>query len=164
MNPFSLRAATPDDTPAILAMNDAVVELTSPMDETRLANIVAFGASVQLAWHEDQAAGFLITLPPQCDYDSVNYQWFNARFRNFLYVDRIVIDSTLRQAGIGNQIYQHTIAAATDKQIHWLAAEMNLNPPNEISMAFHRKHGFIAVGEQQLGSGKSVSMQVRPLA
>ena len=63
MTPFSLRAATPDDTPAILTMNDAVVELTSPMDEARLADIVAFGASVQLAWHADQAAGFLNQRP-----------------------------------------------------------------------------------------------------
>jgi predicted GNAT superfamily acetyltransferase len=163
VKPFSLSDATTDDTPAILAMNDAVVDLTSPMDERRLADIVAYGAAVKVARYGDTVTGFLITLPPGCDYDSINYQWFDARFQRFLYIDRIVVDAAARTAGTGNQIYQHTIAAASANHMHWLAAEMNLDPPNDISIAFHRKHGFIAVGEQRLPSGKAVSMQVRPL-
>jgi len=42
-----------------------------------------------------------------------------------------------------------------------IAAEMDLMPPNEDSLKFHQKRGFVAIGSRELESGKTVSMQVK---
>ncbi len=162
-NNVQLRAAVPEDSDTIVAMNQEVVDVTAPMDQQRLAAIVAAGAQVQVAICNGDRAGFLMTLPHGCRYDSSNYQWFNARLRAFLYIDRVVIAAAHRNSGIGSVFYQHTIERAQHQSLHWLAAEMNSIPPNETSLAFHRKHGFIEIGERASGGGKSVSMQVRAI-
>lgn len=163
MTRIELRAATADDSSAIVAMNHAVVDVTSPMDESRLAAIVADGANVQVALCDGDTAGFLMTLPAGCRYSSSNYQWFDARLKAFLYIDRIVISARHRGAGIGSKFYRHAIDQARARQLHWLAAEMNIRPPNDTSLAFHRKHGFVEIGQQTLAADKTVSMQLRAI-
>ena len=158
-----LRAALPEDSDTIVAMNQGVVDVTAPMDKQRLAAIVAAGAQIQMAICNGEQAGFLMTLPVDCHYDSGNYQWFNSRLRAFLYIDRVVIAAAHRNSGIGSLFYQNAIELARQQKLHWLAAEMNSIPPNEISLAFHRKHGFIEMAEREAGGGKSVSMQVRAI-
>lgn len=163
MNDIEVRAARAADSAAIVAMNAAVVDVTSPMDERRLGAIVADGASVQIAERDGDIAGFLMTLPAGCRYDSDNYRWFDARLKAFLYIDRIVISAAHRGTGVGSAFYRRAIEQARAAQLHWLVAEMNIVPPNETSLAFHRKHGFVEIGRQTLTAGKTVSMQLRAI-
>ncbi len=43
-----------------------------------------------------------------------------------------------------------------------LALEVNVDPPNEVSLAFHAGLGFTEVGRQDTPYGIRVSMQMRP--
>ena len=40
-----------------------------------------------------------------------------------------------------------------------MTAEMDIDPPNEHSVYFHKKSGFVEIGQRTLDSGKRVSMQ-----
>jgi hypothetical protein len=108
-------------------------------------------------------AGFLMAFTDDVAYDSVNYQWFASRLKRFLYIDRVVVNAAYRGAGIGQALYQHAEAAARTQRLAWLVCEVDVEPPNPASLAFHKRLGFVAVGRQLVSDGKAVSLHVRSL-
>ena len=53
------------------------------------------------AYHGKQLVGFVICLPPKTEYGSLNYAWFNQRYNEFLYVDRIAVATKYQNQKIG---------------------------------------------------------------
>jgi predicted GNAT superfamily acetyltransferase len=107
---------------------------------------------------------FLIALAPGADYDSPNYQWFAQRYRDFVYVDRIVVASGARQAGLASLLYDDLIARARAGRIARITCEVDIEPPNPASLRFHARFGFAEVGTQAVAGGKKrVSLQELPL-
>ena len=111
------------------------------------------------AYIEEKLVGFVLCLYPQKDYSSLNYAWFNERYNQFLYVDRIAISTQYRNIQIGSELYAKVFQLASEKQIP-LTAEVSLYPPNEGSDRFHLRHGFSSVGEFHQ-NGKSVTMYAK---
>ena len=111
------------------------------------------------AYIEEKLVGFVLCLYPQKDYSSLNYAWFNDRYNQFLYVDRIAISTQHRNIQIGSELYEKVFQLASEKRIP-VTAEVSLYPPNEGSDRFHLRHGFSSVGEFYQ-NGKSVTMYVR---
>ena len=111
------------------------------------------------AYIEEKLVGFVLCLYPQKDYSSLNYAWFNDRYNQFLYVDRIAISTQHRNIEIGSELYTKVFQLASEKRIP-VTAEVSLYPPNEGSDRFHLRHGFSSVGEFHQ-NGKSVTMYVR---
>ena len=111
------------------------------------------------AYIDEKLVGFVLCLYPQKDYSSLNYAWFNERYNQFLYVDRIAISTQHRNIQIGSELYAKVFQLASEKQIP-VTAEVSLYPPNEGSDRFHLRHGFSSVGEFHQ-NGKSVTMYVR---
>lgn len=89
---------------------------------------------------------FLLGLPPGIAYDSDNYRWFGARYRDFLYIDRIAVAERARGHGIGTSLYAD-IARVARGRYGCLLAEVNEEPSNPLSIAFHERSGFMRVGE-----------------
>ena len=155
------RPATPADFPAILALNAAVVHLTSPLDAERLAALHAQAALHRVAEHDGRVVAFLLALREGADYASPNYRWFAARYPRFLYVDRVVVAAAAPRLGFGSALYADLFAHAAAQDVATLACEYDLEPPNPRSAQFHAKHGFCEVGQQTLyGGQKSVSLQI----
>ena len=111
------------------------------------------------AYIDEKLVGFVLCLYPQKDYSSLNYAWFNDRYNQFLYVDRIAISTQHRNIEIGSELYTKVFQLASEKRIP-VTAEVSLYPPNEGSDRFHLRHGFSSVGEFHQ-NGKSVTMYVR---
>jgi hypothetical protein len=111
------------------------------------------------AYIDETLVGFVLCLYPKKDYSSQNYAWFNERYNQFIYVDRIAISTQHRNKKIGTELYEKVLELATKKQIP-ITAEVSLRPPNEGSDRFHLRHGFSSVGEFHQ-SGKSVTMYIR---
>ena len=103
--------------------------------------------------------GFVICLPPQTSYGSLNYAWFNQRYDAFLYVDRIAVAPADRNRGIGSALYENVISVARDRSVP-VAAEVNLEPPNPGSVRFHHRFNFNEVGTLDHGT-KAVTMFLR---
>lgn len=188
----ALRPATPEDFAAILALNDAWVRFTSPLDEAALADLhrqaayhrvaeVGRGVShdgagaaaaegrsagrdgdVAAAGEpiEGRIAGFLLAIGPGQPYTSPNYRWFAARAHDFLYIDRVVVAGDRQGAGVGRALYDDVIAWAVRRGFGRLVCEVDVEPPNPVSDAFHRRFGFVEVGTQWVAGGtKRVSLR-----
>jgi uncharacterized protein len=158
--PELLRPITDEDVPAVLDLNHRHVELLSPMDDARLVLLRGWASRADVIVCDGKVAGFVLVFSPGTDYDSENYRWFSQRYgADFDYLDRIVIDDAFRRRGLASAVYDAVEASAGARGR--LVLEVNLDPPNEPSLAFHRARGYREV--HQLGAtGHVVSLMQRP--
>lgn len=151
------------DTGAIVALNDAVVAVTSPMDAARFETLHALCSFCTVVERGAEVIGFILAMQNGAAYDNGNFQWFADRLNRFVYIDRIVLGEAARGLGLGTKLYDHLADQAQRQGSLIMAAEMDLVPANPGSIAFHRKYGFVEIGTRALESGKVVSMQIRGL-
>ena len=153
------------DRPAVLALNAAHVTETGPLSAAELDRLLA------LAFHAEaprdaqgRLLGFVTALEhDRPDWPSLPYGWFRARGGRFVYVDRIVVAPAARGTGTAARLYEGLFAAARAAGHARVCAEVNLEPPNPVSMRFHERMGFAEVGRGPLPSGKTVRYLERPL-
>ena len=157
-----LRAMNDADTYAVLSLNASAVDVTGPLDQDGLARLRAMAVRADVVEVDGWVTAFALVLPPGADYDSPNYAWFSERYGDdFLYLDRVVVSRLNRRGGIGGTIYD---AAESDAQARGrLVCEVNAEPPNEPSMAFHAQRGYVEAGRLAHESGKVTSMLVKEL-
>ena len=158
-----IRPAMVDDFTVIESLNHSVVNLTSPMDAERIQQLHAMSSYHRVIVQDSQLMAFLLVLGPDCDYDSVNYQWFDQHYENFAYIDRIVVRDGSRGRGLGTLLYENLFAWAISQQIGNIVCEYNVEPLNEASRKFHDVLGFQEVSLKRIGQAKRVSMQLRVL-
>ena len=159
----NLRPALAADIPALVALNAEVVDVTSPMDAARCAQLMEMSASCLVAVQDAEVIGFAMIMYATSSYDGENFAWFGARLRDFAYVDRIVLGPAARGFGLGTRFYTRIETEARAAGCLSLAAEMSLTPPNTASLAFHAARGFAEIGTRRYPDGKVVSMQVKGL-
>jgi len=149
------------DVPRVLRLNEAHVELLSPMDEPRLRQLLGWADRADVIVCDGQVAGFVLVFAPGTAYDSPNYRWFAARYGDgFHYLDRVVVDDRFRRRGLANAAYDVIEQGARGHGR--LVLEVNVEPPNETSLAFHRARGYQEVG--RLGEdGHVVALMAKPL-
>ncbi len=164
-----IRDLRPADLPRVLEINQANVPEVGSVDAERLAWIVGM-SPIALVAESDlgdgaEVAGFCLVLGDDAEYDSVNYSWFTERFGGFMYLDRVAVDAAARGRGLGTALYDEVERRMRGFDgVGHLALEVNVDPPNEPSLAFHARLGFVEVGQQDTPYGIRVSMQSRPLS
>ena len=110
---------------------------------------------------DNEIVGFMIILQKGLDYESLNYTFFCNNYSNFDYVDRIVISEDYRGQKFGTELYEYLFNHSDKK---FITCEVNIRPPNEKSMGFHKSLGFKKIAEQITeGGNKSVAMMVKEL-
>ena len=78
----------------------------------------------------------------------------------FLYIDRIVVGRAYQRAGLGAALYADLLEFAAQRGVERLVCEVDIEPLNVASDAFHRRRGFVEVGTQWLALGtKRVSLR-----
>lgn len=109
------------------------------------------------------ADALLLAFDQDAAYDNPNFNWFKARYPRFVYVDRIVVSAAARGRGLARALYRDLFARAAGYER--VVCEVNADPPNPASDAFHAALGFEAVGSARLpGTDKTVRYFSRPLA
>lgn len=141
------------DLPWALDLNAKLEVELSPLNGKRLLALVdrAFLARVV---GPDRA--LLIAFDQDADYDSPNFLWFRDRYRRFVYVDRIAVAASARGGGLARMLYRDLFQAARDAGHVQIVCEVNSDPPNPASDAFHASLGFAEVGRAELANGKQV--------
>ena len=152
---------TPQHFDALHQLNqDHAVELSSLTPAT-FQNMIISASYTRCV---DDGA-LLIAFDQDNDYDSPNFQWFRARYARFIYVDRVVVSPERRGEGLARLLYDDLFAFARRAGHERIVAEVNSDPPNPGSDAFHAAMGFGTVGEARLADrGKSVRYIARALA
>jgi predicted GNAT superfamily acetyltransferase len=107
---------------------------------------------------------FLIAFDQDGTYLSENFLWFRKRFQRFIYVDRIVTADHARGRGHAATLYNALFSAARAAGHECVTCEINAEPPNPVSEAFHAKFEFVQACSAELpGRGKSVRYFVKKL-
>ncbi len=158
---FALREYEAADAAAVLRLNAESVTVLSPMDEDRLRLLAGMSSFHLVAVGPAGVIGFAMGFTDGAAYDSVNYRWFAARYECFLYLDRMVVAPPFRGCGIGRAFHVAAERHANACDLDWLVGEIDVDPPNPVSLAYHERLGFVEVGRQTLPSGKVVSMRAR---
>lgn len=117
--------------------------------------------NIALALEDDGAVrGFCMVLPPGTTYDSPNYIFFTDRFDHFAYLDRVAITASHQGRGGGALLYRE-VERRTEAP--WFTLEVNVVPPNEGSLRFHHREGFVEVAQEETRPGKVVSLMAKRL-
>ncbi len=148
------RSIREDDLAWLHALNEVhAVELSS-MSRERFAELIRRAAYAKAI--DDQAA-FLLAFDQDAAYDSPNFLWFRKHLPHFLYVDRVAVAATHRRKGLAAVLYKDLFTAALELGQEQIVCEVNADPPNPASDAFHAAFGFEVMGEAVLEDrGKSV--------
>ena len=139
------RPLSQSDVHSIWSINEQGLPGTGQVSEQEVSDLLKLSTLSIGIFQNQKLVGFVICLSPRTEYKSLNYAWFNEKYEDFIYVDRIAVSSDQRNKGIGSKIYEEVIAYSQEHEIP-VAAEVNLNPPNPGSMRFHNRFGFEEVG------------------
>ena len=144
---------------AMWEINEQGLPGTGQVTEHEMANLLELSELKLGAYQDGKLLGFVLCLLPKTNYGSLNYAWFNQRYDQFIYVDRIAVASTNRDQGIGSMLYEKVFDYAQENNIP-VTAEVSLRPSNVGSDRFHLRHNFTAVGELDHGD-KAVTMYIK---
>jgi uncharacterized protein len=145
----------------VLALNNAHARELSLLDAKRLAELVGRAFQSRRIGAVD---AWLLAFDQDADYDSPNFLWFRLRYARFVYVDRIVVAASARGHGHARRLYEELFNEARRAGHDRVVCEVNHEPPNPESDAFHAALGFNEVGMNATnGGGKSVRYLARVL-
>jgi len=151
----------PADEPAVLTLNNLHAAELSWLVPERLSKLLGE------AFHTGRIGSveaFLITFDQDADYDSPNFLWFRQRYRRFVYVDRVAVAAAARGRGHARRLYEELFARAMAAGHTLVTCEVNADPPNPASDAFHAALGFGEAGAAAIHGGtKTVRYYVKAL-
>ncbi|MBT5281817.1 MAG: GNAT family N-acetyltransferase [Euryarchaeota archaeon] len=153
------RPLSQNDVPSMWSINEQGLPGTGQVSEQEVSDLLKLSTLSLGTFRDGVLLGFVLCLSPRTAYGSPNYAWFNEKYDDFIYVDRIAVLHDQRDEGIGSKLYEEVISYSQENSIP-IAAEVNLNPPNPGSMRFHNRFGFEEVGILQ-HKEKSVTMLLR---
>ena len=140
-------------SPAMLALNNDHAAQLSQMSADHITELIG---RAFLAVRVGEADALLLAFDQGADYDSPNFQWFRGRYKRFVYVDRIVVAPHARGRGLARILYEHLFERARAAGHDRIVCEVNADPPNPVSDAFHAALSFSDIGSALLPSGKRV--------
>jgi uncharacterized protein len=160
---ITIRDVRERELDSVLALNNAAGPTILPLDAAGLRFFYDHAAYFRVAEVDGHLAGFLIGLLHDAPYRSPNFLWFRERYPAFLYIDRIVIASTRRGAGVGRVFYADVTSFA-EIRVPQLTCEVFLEPRNDVAVLFHGTYGFQEVGQQVMaGVDRRVSLLAKSL-
>lgn len=135
----------------LLALNNSHAEELSWLEPEQMKDLVAQAFYARKIGDLD---AFLIALDQNGQYDNPNFRWFRSRYNRFVYVDRIVVAPSARGKGCARQLYADLFDRAAEAGYDRIVCEVNRQPPNPSSDAFHAALGFIEVGSASIHDGR----------
>ena len=135
---------------ALLALNNAHAQELSWLEAKRLEYLIG---EAFLARRIGRLDAFLLAFDQDARYDSPNFLWFRQRYPRFVYVDRIVVASSARGRGHARALYDDLFELAVAAGHTRVVCEVNTQPPNPGSDAFHAALGFVEVGTASVYDG-----------
>jgi uncharacterized protein len=139
------------DANTTLQLNNAHAKETSELDLARLTTLLDMAC---YARGIDQGKiAFLIALDHTAPYENPNFAWFKRAYPSFVYIDRVIVAESARGQGVAKLVYEDLFAFAHSTGVHRIVCEVNSEPPNPASDAFHLAMGFEKVGQAVLYNG-----------
>lgn len=145
------------DLDVVVEINNSGYPAVPLVTPEEMAALLGFSSLAVVVENDDQeVVGFLMAMDPGLDYQSENYVYFESRFDNHLYIDRVVLGERARGLGLGSELYQAVFDKALAEGRDRITCEVNLDPPNPGSLRFHRRWGFEDLDTQPTKGGTVV--------
>jgi len=163
--PLHVRTMAVDDLEWCHALNEANVPALGTETREAFDQLLELSSIALVATVDGERAGFTICMLAGAAYESMNYRWFISRHDTLVYLDRVAVDARFKGRGVGRALYDEVDRlglALTGPGVPF-CLEVNLEPRNDDSLAFHDRLGFAEVGQQRTPNGKLVSMMERPI-
>jgi len=149
------------DIDALLALSNAHEREIGRFTRNDFAELVGLSFRTRMTEARD---AFLIALAERAPADAPNYHWFSERISRFVYIDRVVVGEQVRRRGLARLLYDDLFEAARRAGYARVCCEVNIDPPNPGSDAFHMRLGFQEIGRAYLPTReKTVRYLVREL-
>ncbi len=156
-----IRLIRKNDLASVSVLNEKAIPHVNSLTLDELEWFMKKSQLFVVAEEENTVVGYMIVLGPGIEYESLNYKYFVAHYKSFDYVDRIVVADSHKGKGIGTALYKYLNDNSTSK---FVTCEVNLIPPNPLSIKFHENKGFKEVARQKSEGGKKmVSLRVKNL-
>ena len=152
-----IRTIQPSDFSKVLEINNSNVPAVGELTLEKLHYLVEHSLHALVVEYHT-ICGFCITFAPNAPYDSVNYQWFQDSYSDFVYLDRIAFDAQAQGKGFGKLLYSYIEQSMSTGVPRPLCCEVNTEPPNPGSLRFHQSIGFEEVGKLSTLPNKSVCL------
>ncbi|WP_246672081.1 MULTISPECIES: GNAT family N-acetyltransferase [unclassified Mesorhizobium] len=157
-----IEQVSPADEAAILALNNEHAAELSWLEPERLSFLLSEAFYTRRI---GALEAFILCFDQDASYDSPNFLWFRGRYPRFVYVDRVVVAADARGRGHARRLYEDLFEQARRAGHAFVTCEVNADPPNPASDAFHAAIGFAEVGHAVIHGGKkSVRYWAKPVA
>jgi uncharacterized protein len=151
-----IRNLSTADIPDILAINSGALPGVSRLDTATASVLLSTATIAWLAVLGERVAGYLIGFLHTSSYDGEEFIWFKQRGGRFIYVDQIAVAASFRGLGIGRRLYAELARWSADDAGLAMVCEVNAEPPNPGSLAFHKTCGFSEVGRLVVADGRKI--------
>jgi len=131
---------------SVLALNNNAGLAILPLDSARVHDFFERAEYFRVAERDGNLAGFLVGFGSGVGHDSSNYAWFQARYPEFFYIDRIVVASRRRGGGVGRAFYAD-VQSYAELRYPQLACEVFLDHGADPALLFHGSFGFREIGQ-----------------
>ena len=159
------RPVLPAELPALRALNDRHIPAVNALALPELAALAEGALLALAAWEGTEPRALLLAFGPEGPARGPNHAWIRAHAPGAAYIDRIVVDAPARGHGLGRVLYTTLAERAAAAGLTTLGCEVNLDPPNPESLAFHTRLGFHRLGEAtDPRNGKRVVYLACPVA
>lgn len=149
--PLPIDRVLPEDEPAILTLNNEHATELSWLEPGRLSFLIGEAFYTRRI---GALEAFIMTFDQDANYDSPNFLWFRERYQRFVYVDRVVVAAQARGRGHARRLYEDLFDHVSRAGHTIVTCEVNAEPPNPASDAFHAALGFAEVGDAVIHGGK----------
>ena len=157
-----IERVAPADEAAILVLNNEHAAELSWLEADRLSFLLNEAFYTRRI---GALEAFIMCFDQDARYDSPNFLWFRERYPRFVYVDRVVVAGQARGRSHARRLYEDLFELARRAGHAIVTCEVNADPPNPASDAFHAALGFAEVGDAVIHGGKkSVRYWVKPIA
>ena len=144
----------------VLSLNNEFAKETSYLEPEGLKKLLSCTYFVKTIGELD---AFVTAMDHNSPHDGINFSWFKERYQSFAYVDRVITANHARGQGHAKALYLALMEQARKDGIEMVCCEINHEPPNPGSVAFHQKLGFEMIDTAPLSDEKTVGYWIRKL-
>jgi predicted GNAT superfamily acetyltransferase len=159
-DPWSLRPLTGADRAGLLQLNADNYPAVHMLDEATLGWLLAFGGGHHLVAVDRTGAvvGYLLSFASASAYDDSEISELRQRVAQpFCYICQVVVAPAQRGRGVARAFYDAVAGTARTQGVRLLCCDVNTDPPNPDSFAFHRCLGFSEIGHGTASNGFAIT-------
>ena len=157
------RSLSAADFQAVVRINVQGLPGVAALEESELARLMTMpNHHLVVESANSLIVGYALAFDRGAPYDGEEFQAFKQKLAEpFIYIDQVATLREVRRTGIGATIYEAIENKAKLSDALLLCCEVNINPLNPESMAFHQNRGFRQLESMATEDGRVVALLIK---